>query len=427
MRNLLAVGLLLALCAVAAADTIVMKSGRKMKGVIQSENDQEVVIVIAHGAKMSVSRADIAEIRRHETKLPPPPKTESKPAAKPDAPKSAPEKAAPKKKRKRRSSGGASDGRGVSKKDAKFLYPMLEMRVHAGSILDALAQLEQESGLKIEITDAARRLAQEKGYSVKGYSWEYGIGRWVEAFVDNPSRGNLKWKVHDGGVLIGTKREICGASATETGSGVEWLDAVGDPDTTFDAPDWQRPDVTRLSIEGEERHLVITLTLAEDVMRVLEQRTDSGVVKGYELVRVFLDLDAEPATGGSPSFDDSYEGFDGYVRIATGFEATDGNGNSFSQWGNIESIPGTHTVKRAIVAYGLWKLGRNSGFDREKAQGGKTGEDLTFVSGDQIIAKIPYARLGLRSGKRIRAFFHDAQEEMFSDNRNSKVATFEVN
>ena len=83
IRNLSLLAALLLSATPAMADRLVLRNGRELTGTIVSETNQEIVIDIGDGMKMTVRKATVKSIERTPTKTRPEP--EPDPAPTPDA------------------------------------------------------------------------------------------------------------------------------------------------------------------------------------------------------------------------------------------------------------------------------------------------------------------------------------------------------
>lgn len=411
------------LASTAAADSVVLHSGRSLSGDVVEDNDRVVVLEIKGMGKVTFDRRDVKEVRRSGSATPasgvkdpplradPPPPAREVPTTDPSASPSG---------KDTHSSGG-----GVGRVEAR-LKERVKFSVSDGLLSEVLDRLSRETGLEIRLTEEGRRLLSGSEARVKPYTSEAPIGELLQRLLNNVRGSGIEFRVTSDGVLIGRDHEVFGAMATLGGASVEWEDARGDTERSMSAKDWVVPDLVRLSLASEAGDLVITLHFAADVERTLDQLTPEGEQKGYELATVYLDLDGDDHNGESISWDEMRKGWECHVDVSTGFELRMiDSGTTFAQWGNISTIAGDHEVLRNLTRYTIWKAGQTSVLTVDDPTGkpGPTPDELNTLDGHTVIARIPYARLGLESGRRIRACFVDNLQEMLSRGRISQDAT----
>lgn len=157
-------------------------------------------------------------------------------------------------------------------------------------------------------------------------------------------------------------------------------DAVGD----VRGKDDDNLDVVAVGLDSDGKNLLISTTLAADVATLMSKRNASDVL------RVFIDTDDNPATGGEITWAAGRKGYD-----------TELDAYSCLKYANGEAcmggMSGAHTGN--FTSYGIQKW-KNGSFAME-VMPGSDGSTGTAV-GKVLKVSVPYAKLGVRAGQTIR-------------------------
>lgn len=415
-RRALAAALLVVLAAGAAtADEVILKNGRRLRGRVVREDERTVVLDVKGLGEMTIERSTVKEIARSAE----PPQPESDPAP---APSPAPEPKPPAPRPASREPAPAKQTPSADPADP--LQTKRLWKVPAGRLRAAFESVAQQARLTLTVTPAAETLLAAADANYSGREGESTLGALLHSLHMTPGGIKLAYRVRDGALEIGRPHEVDGTPAQTRGSSVFWPDFRGDAKDTFDPPGWRRPDLLELSIEGRNGYVTIRMRFAEDVEPLLAQKNSEGEQKGYALADVFLDTDDDSKTGRAISWDENRTGWEYEVAVSTGFEARDRKGNRFTQWGNIQSIAGVHTILRTLATYSLRPMGSSGGVSVTDERSKDTPEKLTTMRGSEIAALVPYAALGVKRGQRIRACFTDCLQPMMTPARIATPGTF---
>jgi hypothetical protein len=147
-------------------------------------------------------------------------------------------------------------------------------------------------------------------------------------------------------------------------------------------------DVVAVGLDSDGKSLLVSATLAADVSALMSKRNAS------DALRMFIDTDDNPATGGEITWAAGRKGYD-----------TEVDAYSCLKYANGEACMGGLGGKPTgyFTSYGIqkWKKqGDNGSFEMELMPGseGSTGT----AAGRTLKVAVPYAKLGLRAGQTIR-------------------------
>jgi hypothetical protein len=147
-------------------------------------------------------------------------------------------------------------------------------------------------------------------------------------------------------------------------------------------------DVVAVGLDSDGKNLLVSATLAADVATLMSKRNASDVL------RVFIDTDDNPATGGEITWAAGRKGYD-----------TELDAYSCLKYANGEAcmggLGGAHTGN--FTSYGIqkWKKEGDNGSFAMEVMPGSDGSSGT-VAGKTLKFAVPYAKLGLRPGQTVR-------------------------
>jgi hypothetical protein len=416
----LAAALVLLASDASRADVVVLTNGRRLQGTIVSEEEKILVLRVEQMGDMRIERSNVREIVK--SKAPPPPAPEPEPA-KPEPEKPAPATPAPDTQKRPPKQAPAATAKDASGADA-VLARTGPWHVRKASLAEVVPDLARQAGLGFRVTDAGAATLRDSNPCANEYDYERTLASMLRYLLDFASAGSLAYRVEDGVLVVGLPHEVAGAAPSTRGSGLVWDDATGDVKDSFDPPGWRRPDLLELSVDSQRGYVHVLLRFAEELSVTLAQKTPTGTMKGYELVDLYLDVDDDPKTGKATSWDARRTGWEYEVSVSTGFELKDKRGNAFSQWGNIESIAGEHTIARTLATYSVRPMGDSGGMRINDPNDPDEPERLTKISGREVDVAIPYKALGIARGQRIRVCFLDSREELMAKDRFARAGTF---
>jgi hypothetical protein len=418
LRALAAALVLFVAIGIAIGDDVVLHNGRRLRGRVVREDDRAVVLDVKGLGEMTIERSTVREIVRSAE---PEPEPAPNPAPAP-VPAPAPEQKPPAQRPPVRAPSRAQQGQPADPGDP--LQATRVWNVPAGRLRAAFASVAEQARLSLTVTPAAETLLAAANAAFSGREGESTLGALLHSLHMTPGGIKLAYRVRDGALEIGRPHEVDGAPAQTRGSGVFWPDFRGDAKDTCDPAGWRRPDLLELSIEGRDGHVAIRMKFAEDVQSLLAQKTPGGEQKGYDLADVFLDTDDDSTTGRAISWDENRTGWEFEVAVSTGFEARDNKGNTFTQWGNIQSIAGVHAILRTLATYSLRPMDSSGGVSVTDTRSKDRPEELTTMRGAEITALVPYAALGVKKGQRVRACFTDCLQPMMTPARIASPGVF---
>lgn len=298
-----------------------------------------------------------------------------------------------------------------------------------GTAADNFAAVAQQAGLRLKVTEKGAAELPGARPVQKAVESRMPLRKLLESLSDS-MRTKLGARVRGSELHVGLSHEVNGETAVPRGNALVWADAKGDAEKGgFDPPGWKRPDLLELSVEARGGRVRIELTFAEDVKQTLSQRTPKGTQMAYDLAELHFDVDGNEATGDALGFDKNRTGWEARVTVTTGFELTQKSGPDFSQWGNIETVAGTHTVRAVLATYRLESKAApasGGGLRVKDPSDSESAGNLTKIDGRRIVAEVPYAKLGVKPGSRVRVGFQDELEHMFSTEKISQAAWLDV-
>ena len=147
-------------------------------------------------------------------------------------------------------------------------------------------------------------------------------------------------------------------------------------------------DVVAVGLDSDGKNLLVSATLAADVAALMSKRNASDVL------RVFIDTDDNPATGGEITWAAGRKGYE-----------TELDAYSCVQYANGEACMGGLGGAQTgyFTSYGIsaWKKEGGGGSFQSQLMPGSDGSAGT-VAGKTLKVAVPYAKLGLHAGQTIR-------------------------
>lgn len=401
-RVLRAACLLLCIASGAArADEVVLANGRKMRGTIVREDDSVVVLRVDGLGEMKLARSDVREIVRSKDKPAPPPPPPAAETGKPEAPPASAKPPTP----------AASP---TPASDADDPLSMRRVwRYEQGKLGDLFESVARQAGLVPRPTPAGQAMIDKSTCLVAAWQHEMTLYEALLGLQHVAGGSKLFFRVHDGVLEAGTREECDGESPRTRGRALVWRDRRGDATGvcggSFDPKDLVRPDLVETSVGAKGGALEIRLRFAEDVLATLGRKTSDGVSRGYRLVEVWLDADGDSKTGAPIEGDKDRAGWEKKVSVDVGFNATVSAGRTTQQAGDVKSVPAHHTVTGFFATYDVAEAAGSCLTAR--IQSPDEADRLTAICGAEIVASVPYAKLGLVAGRRVRVVVVDLQQE----------------
>lgn len=300
-------------------------------------------------------------------------------------------------------------------------------RLVPGTCRQTLEHLAQQAGLTVRASEFAAAALEKKSAVRAAGTSDVWFGALATSTVDGTGT-NLALRVRGSELHVGRPHEVLGEIPVVQDGALVWPDSRDDVAWSLDPEGWRRPDLVAVSVAARGGRVRIELTFAEDVVASLAQKTPKGTQRAYTLAYVCFDADGDEATGPTHDWDQVSKGWDARVRISTGFEIRQGE-STFSQWGDMETVEGAHTVLRTTATYDARLLAGPSagnGLRIVERHDPETPERLTRIDGRVVSAEIPYAALGLVKGRAARVVVVDALEKELGGDRVSQPGGLEV-
>ena len=146
-------------------------------------------------------------------------------------------------------------------------------------------------------------------------------------------------------------------------------------------------DVVEVGLDSDGKNLLISATMAGDIATLMKDRTPG------EALRVFIDTDDNPATGGAVDWASARKGYDAVVMVESCVKYAAGEAC-------LGGLSGPHTGLFSNYDLKLWKKAADGGsFDQQPmSMGGSSGTS----AGKTLKVSVPYDKLGLHAGQAIR-------------------------
>jgi hypothetical protein len=387
----------------ARADEVVLLNGRKVRGTIVSEDDKLVVVRVDGLGDMKVARSDVREIVRKAPAAPAPaapetPKPEEKPAA--DERPAASPPAAPER-----------DPLAM-RRDFHFEKAPLRRRFES---------IAEQAGLVAKATPAGEAMFDAYTTILPASHRVMTLADALRVLVRTTSAGVLRFGVHDGVLEAGKGCEVDGERSKPRGGALVWADRRGDATGPlggmFDPRDLVHPDLVETTIEGRGGALEIRLRFADDVVATLGRKLRDGRFRGHRLVEIWIDADDDAKTGRPMTHDSERTGWERKACVEVGFRATLPDGRTTQQSGEVVSVPAQHSVTGFFATYEAVDAG--SSFVTGRFDSPEDADKRTTIRGAEVVASVPYAELGVASGRRVRVAVVDLQQESSTPMRTS--------
>jgi hypothetical protein len=146
-------------------------------------------------------------------------------------------------------------------------------------------------------------------------------------------------------------------------------------------------DVVEVGLDSDGKSLLISATMAGDLATLMKDRMAG------EALRVFIDTDDNPATGGAVDWADGRKGYDAEVQVESCVKYAAGEACMGGLSGPATGFFSSYDVK-------LWKTAADGGsFDQQfMSMSGKSGPS----AGKTLKVSVPYDKLGLHAGQTVR-------------------------
>ena len=208
--------------------------------------------------------------------------------------------------------------------------------------------------------------------------------------------------------------------AVEASSDQEWTDAR-EVEPYSNAPDLPLLDLAWVRARSDGTHVILTAGATSDLGAYLDYvDPDESYQRGGILAEYWLDTDDDPSTGGTSFWGDdadrTIDGYDYSADVLLGFlyDAADGTMKGMAAAGSTTLDPREVTITGHHATFHVFKRaeeGSGSEFVSRDPDSAMTNwDDLAELDGEMVTIRIPYDRIGVASGDRIRICYREVAQ-----------------